>query len=170
MDIQRSGKRLARSWIGCHSHRMITRRTFVLSPISLAGLCIGSNLVPVSKLMQDGPIATLDDDDFDINGFYIAVVREADGSVTLSELIDNKLKARESFAINDSAGILRFIDEVGLGRLRFIDWHGTSDTADIIRVHELEIVWSDGALQPSLASHFRECADLLSCAVGPEVT
>lgn len=153
-----------------HLLGMTTRRTFILDAISLAGISFIPKIAPAFGNLPQNGAATPVDADFDINGFFVAVAREADGSVTLSELIDNRLKARETFAMDNVEGILRFIDEAGLRRISFIDWHGTSTADGNICVHEIEIDWIDGVLPPDLASAFCECAGLLFCPRESEQT
>ena len=142
---------------------MTTRRTFLVNVIGLAGLSIAPRHFLVLDDLSSAASGAPADDDFDFDGYYVAVSREADGSVVLSELINNNLKARATFAIDDLQGIEQFIEEAGLAKIRFIDWNA-APSEGTIPVHEVEIDWRDGKLPASLALAFRECADLLSCA------
>ena len=117
----------------------------------------------VLQALQAEDMSALRSNAFDINGFYVAVTRNADGSVQLSELMNNRLKERETFLIGDHEGIEEFLNRVGLARVVFIDWHGEWVNEADIRIHELVINWEDENPMSGLGDSFSECANLLSC-------
>jgi len=148
---------------------MLNRRTFLLKVATVGTMSIilgrAHRLIP----SPTGDQIMIDDGEFDFDGFYVAVAREFDGSVTLSELINNKLKESKTFLIDDVNGIIGFISATGLARIVFIDWHGTpADSADI-RAHEISIDWKEENPLIDLPTSFRECADLLSCPSEPQL-
>lgn len=149
---------------------MTTRRTFLATAASLAAVSAIEKMVPATKQApSDQSVASQISssypvDDFDPNGFYTAVAREADGSLTLTCLVNNSAKERKTFAVDDLDGILRFIDEVGSPRISFIDWHGATGPDGSLVVHELAVDWDNGELPDDLAVAFNECRSRLSCS------
>ncbi len=141
---------------------MMKRRTFLLTAATAGVISI---IPSMARGLSQSPSGDqiISDDEFDFNGFYVAVSREFDGSVTLSELINNNLKERQTFLIDDVASIIEFIRSVGLARIVFIDWHGTQTVDTNILAHEISIDWADENPLIDLPQSFRECADLLSC-------
>jgi len=145
---------------------MIQRRTFLLTAATVGAMSIIPGMAHGLSQLPSGD-QTVSDNEFDFNGFYVAVSREFDGSITLSALINNRLKERKSFLVDDAAGITEFINMVGSARIVFIDWHGAPTDKGEIRAHEISIDWETESPMISLQQSFRECAALLSGPLEP---
>lgn len=146
----------------------MNRSSFLLAFAAVGGKSNILGMLPECMHSPAGGLTTPAEDQFDFQDFYIAVAREFDGSVTLSALVNNKLKERQTFEIDDAEGIANFINMVGLARILFIDWHGARQGLEAISVHEVTIDWEVENTPPGLQILFRECAELLSCPTHPE--
>ena len=106
--------------------------------MSVAALAVTPSL-PTNAL---DAASTLDEPsvDPDPDGFYVACGLEDDGTIYLSELVNNRSIARMTVCRANTNAMIAFLRQSGLGYARFIDWHGAQGTK--ISVHEISL-WND---------------------------
>jgi hypothetical protein len=142
---------------------MLKRRSFILSVTAVSFM---ANILGRSSSLHSqrlGATEDAEDDNFDFDGYYVSVCRESSETLTLSEIINNRLKEQETVYLDDSAAIEGFLKRAGLVRIRFIDWNGTTPSSSDIACHEISINWENENPLDGLLDSFRTCSNLLSC-------
>ena len=125
------------------------RRTFVLNALAIAALkpraeTLGkapngpaiSTLAPSVRLPPEE--ATVELEEADAEGCYLACSLDQQGRISIHWLMNHRAVDRQIFESDQLTELAAYINDVGLSRVRFIDWHAVRECDIDVTVRQLE--------------------------------
>lgn len=139
---------------------IVERRFFLQGAAALAAAAVAGRYLP-SNCGPPSPEELAFEPD--PSGYYVACGFDDDGRLYLSEIINNRSIQRVAVSVGNISAVMEFLDQAGLPRVQFVNWHAS--VSDQIEAWEFELPWSDGRLPPATAERIQEALAWLSTPV-----